>query len=62
MKLFDLEETGDVLTIDLKPYGDDAGEMSSIIVRVNGEFRDWWPKLGPWHRSEIHGAQIAEKF
>lgn len=59
MIVFDLEETAAVLTVDLEPYGSVAGEMSTIVVRLNERFLDYWPKLGPWHRSEIHGAKIV---
>lgn len=56
---FALDETPVVLTVDLESYGSDEGEMSTIFVAIDGTQIDRWPKLGPWHRSEIHGAKIV---
>lgn len=62
MIVFDLVETDAVLTVDLEPYainGSLTGEMSTLLVSLNGEQINRWPKLGPWHRSERHGAKIV---
>lgn len=59
---FDLIETGDIVCIDIVPYeinGSFAGEMSTIYVEINGERVNWFPKLGPWKRSEAHARELA---
>lgn len=62
MSVFALEETDAILAVDIEPYGSVAGEMSTIYVLLDGEQIDWWPKLGPWHRSEDHAKEIAESY
>ena len=62
MTVLDLEETPDVFTVDIVPYsvnGPFSGEMSTIYVQRNGEQISWWPKLGPWERSETHAARFV---
>lgn len=65
MSRFALEETADILIVDIEPYsvnGSFSGEMSTLRILLNGEQIDWWPKLGPWHRSEEHAGKIVERY